>query len=213
MPEVDLEQHLRRQAGLFIAGLVFLVSLLPCSRVIEIVPLAAPTPVPPQAVAALVAANTAPAGPAVPDRIVAEVIGLDAPVVEMGWQQRVEWGQVVSEWNIPSSGAAWHRNSARPGEGSNVVISGHNNSAGGRVFARLEELAVGDRITLWNKKGDAFVYQVSDKKLVRTFAASEETITYLETVMAPTPQEQLTLITCWPSWTNTHRLIIIAKPV
>jgi sortase A len=31
-------------------------------------------------------------------------------------------------------------------------------------------------------------------------------------VMDPTPNEQLTLITCWPYTTFTHRVIIVAKP-
>ncbi len=31
--------------------------------------------------------------------------------------------------------------------------------------------------------------------------------------MQPTPDERLTLISCWPYWTNTHRVIIVARPV
>jgi sortase A len=148
-----------------------------------------------------------------PARIVAETIELDAPVVEMDWQIKEAWGQLVSEWNIPINEAGWHRNSARPGAGNNVVISGHNNSLGGHVFARLEELEVGDQITLWSEAGTAFAYQVDQKKLIRAWAPSAEAAADLQQVMASTPAEQLTLITCWPSWSNTHRLIIIAKPL
>jgi LPXTG-site transpeptidase (sortase) family protein len=36
---------------------------------------------------------------------------------------------------------------------------------------------------------------------------------YLKTVTEETNQEQLTLITCWPRWSNTHRLVIIAAPM
>ncbi len=113
---------------------------------------------------------------------------------------------------MPDNEAAWHRNSAVPGGGSNVVISGHNNSLGGRVFAGLEELTVGDQVTLWNGDGGSFVYQVREKKMVRALGASAETLAFLESVIEPTSHEQLTLITCWPNWTNTHRLIIIADP-
>jgi sortase A len=151
-------------------------------------------------------------GSRVPTRIVAQAINLDAPVAEMGWQTKEQWGQVVSEWDVPDNEAAWHRNSAVPGEGSNVVISGHNNSLGGRVFASLEELTVGDQITLWNGNGVSFVYQVREKKLIRALGASKEAQELLQLVVEPTSDEQLTLITCWPNWTNTHRLIVIADP-
>jgi sortase A len=151
-------------------------------------------------------------GSGIPARIVAQSINLDAPVVEMGWQTKERWGQVISEWDVPEDEAAWHRNSAVPGEGGNVVISGHNNSLGGRVFANLEELTVGDQITLWNDEDASFLYQVREKKLVRVLGASQESQEVLQMVIEPTSDEQLTLITCWPNWTNTHRLIIIAAP-
>jgi sortase A len=152
-------------------------------------------------------------GNGMPTRIIAQSIDLDAPVVEMGWQTTERWGRVVSKWDVPDNDAAWHRNSASPGEGSNVVISGHNNSMGGRVFASLEELSVGDQITLWNDKGVSFTYQVREKKLIRALGASKEAQELLQLVVEPTSNEQLTLITCWPNWTNTHRLIVIADPL
>jgi sortase A len=31
--------------------------------------------------------------------------------------------------------------------------------------------------------------------------------------MNPTEDERLTMITCWPYTSNTHRLIVVAKPV
>jgi sortase A len=154
----------------------------------------------------------APPASGAPTRLVAKTIDLDAPVVEMDWLPQDEGGQVVSAWNVPDSEAAWHRNSAAPGEGGNVVISGHNNSMGGRIFARLEELSPGDQITLWNNRGQTFVYEVRDKQYIRALLASAEAQKQLESVLTPTPTEQLTLITCWPNWTNTHRLIVMAAP-
>ncbi|MBN1994125.1 MAG: sortase [Anaerolineae bacterium] len=156
--------------------------------------------------------TTLASGSRVPARIVVEKIDLDAPVVEMGWRLQERWGKLISEWDVPDQEAAWHRNSALPGEGGNVVISGHNNSMGGRVFADLEKLEPGDEIILWTSQGDSFVYQVDEKRLVRALGASQEAQEFLQAVMEPTSYEQLTLITCWPNWTNTHRLIIIANP-
>ncbi len=148
----------------------------------------------------------------IPTRIQAPAIELDAPVVAMGWNVTEQWGEVVVEWDVPEKQAGWHRNSGAPGSGSNIVISGHNNSMGGRIFANLEGLGVGDSVTVRNLQGDSFTYRVFDKKLVRTFGASAEALDFLESVMKPTPTEQLTLITCWPSWSNTHRLVIMAAP-
>jgi sortase A len=147
-----------------------------------------------------------------PTRLTAPTINLDTPVVEMDWRPQEEGGQVVSVWNVPDSAAAWHRNSAAPGEGGNVLISGHNNSMGGRVFARLAELVPGDEVTLWNDRGQTFVYEVRDMYYIRALLASAEATKQLESVMARTPTEQVTLITCWPNWTNTHRLIVLATP-
>jgi sortase A len=144
---------------------------------------------------------------------VAEAISLDAPVIEMGWrvvQQGENW---VSEWEMPDNEAAWHRNSARPGQTSNVVISGHNASTGGHVFAELDELQVGDQVTLWNDKDEPLNYYVIEKNIVRTIFNSEEAQKYLQDIMVPTAKERLTLITCWPRWSNTHRLVVIAEPI
>jgi sortase A len=143
---------------------------------------------------------------------VAETINLDAPIVAMDWRPEQRWGQTVSVWNVPETEAGWHANSARPGQNSNVVISGHNNSSGGHVFGTLDRLAVGEQITIRTGQ-ESFSYKVSHKQIVRTFGASRETLAYLRAVTQPTRQEQLTLITCWPNWTNTHRLIVIARPV
>jgi sortase A len=130
----------------------------------------------------------------------------------MGWRTVDEGGQLVSEWEMPDNEAAWHRNSARPGEGSNIVISGHNESTAGQVFARLDELQLGNEIILKNNRNESFTYQVIEKNIVRTFAISTEADEYLRSVTEPTSEEQLTLITCWPSWSNTHRLVIVAIP-
>lgn len=182
-----------------------------CGDIVRIVPIQTPTPAvtatpvvipPPSAVIA-----------GTPNQIIAPLIDLEAPVVEMGWRTVGEEGQLVSEWEMPDNEAAWHRNSARPGEGSNVVISGHNESTGGKVFARLDELQLGNEIVLKNDQGASFTYQVIEKNIVRTFAISTEADEYLRSVTEPTSEEQLTLITCWPSWSNTHRLVIIAVPV
>ncbi|PKO21803.1 MAG: hypothetical protein CVU38_12900, partial [Chloroflexi bacterium HGW-Chloroflexi-1] len=54
----------------------------------------------------------------------------------------------VSEWDVASYAAGWHKNSARPGEIGNVVLSGHHNIEG-EVFRYVVDLEPGDKITLY----------------------------------------------------------------
>jgi sortase A len=130
----------------------------------------------------------------------------------MGWRVAESWGNISSEWETPEHEAGWHRNSARPGEGGNIVISGHNNSIGVGVFGALEQLAAGDPIILHAGADAVYLYRVKETHIVRAFAPTQETVDFLTAAIAPTPHEQLTLITCWPSWSNTHRLVVIAEP-
>lgn len=188
-----------------------LVILSACGDIIRVVP--ADTPVPEVTATAQNLEATAEAPPHLPRRIVAESINLDAPVVAMGWQVSQQGGQFISEWDMPENEAGWHRNSALPGQGGNVVISGHNASTGGQVFAALDDLQLGDEIKLETDQAETNTYRVVEKNIIRTFAASQEAEQYLLDVTQPAEREQLTLITCWPSWTNTHRLIVIAVPV
>lgn len=169
------------------------------------------------------AAETSKVEPATPDRIVAPAIGLDAEVVPMGWEVVQRNGETISEWVIPDDAAGWHKNSARPGTGGNTVLSGHNNIAG-EVFRYLENLEVGDEITLYAGE-QMFSYVVEEKYIVREKGMPEEVrrrnaqwrCPEPAEGMLPTEDERLTggvppTISCWPYWTNTHRIIIVARP-
>ncbi len=165
-----------------------------------------PTPMPPTPTPPLQPA-TAP-----PDRIVIPSIGLDAPVVEMGWVVKTNAdGQRYSEWVVPDFAAGWHKNSALPGRGSNVVLSGHNNIAG-EVFRYLEDTTPGDEVTLYVGE-TAYTYIITEKYIVQEKGASYEQRLKNAAFIKPTPDERLTLVTCWPYETNTHRLIVIARPM
>jgi sortase A len=109
--------------------------------------------------------------------------------------------------------AAGHNyNSANPGEGGNIVLSGHNNWRG-EVFRYLEFLKTGDTIQIWTLSGKEYDYRVTNmQKLLDVGVSMAQRLQNAE-VMNPTDHEQLTLITCWPYTTYTHRLIITALPV
>jgi LPXTG-site transpeptidase (sortase) family protein len=152
----------------------------------------------------------APSDPAVPVHIRIPKIGLDAPVIETGWHTTEQDGQLVAEWDSAENAAGFLKNSAYPGQGGNTVLSGHHNIKG-KVFARLVDLAVGDEIFLATVVRE-FRYIVSQRLIMQEAGVSEEQQLKNAEYIAPTADERLTLVTCWPQSTNTHRLIVIALP-
>lgn len=147
-----------------------------------------------------------------PDRLELPSIKLDTPVIQLGWTSTtLETGEVMSEWEEAANSAGWHKNSKRPGFGGNVVLSGHNNILGA-VFRELDLLKKGDQAFLY---ADNLRYEyVIDKVLVvpEKFASDAQraaNFAYIE----PTGDERLTLVSCWPRDDNTHRIIVIARPV
>lgn len=145
-----------------------------------------------------------------PNRIVIPSIKLDAPVVPIGWQVEEQGGQKVSVWDSPDYAAGWHETSAYPGNPGNVVLNGHNNIRG-EVFRYLIDLEPEALVLLY--VGDTvYHYFVSEKHLLKERGESPEVRYQNALWIAPTKDERLTLVTCWPYTSNTHRLIIVAKP-
>jgi len=114
-------------------------------------------------------------------------------------------------WEVADYAAGHHYNSKNPGEGGNIVLAGHNNWRG-EVFRYLEFLKPGDLIKIWTLDGKEYHYTVKEVKKLQEAGASMAQRLKNANVMDPTPTEQLTLITCWPYTTYTHRLIVIATP-
>jgi len=145
--------------------------------------------------------------PKLPDRIVriaSPNIKLDAKVYEVYAKN--------GAWEVADYAAGHNYNSANPGEGGNIVLAGHNNWRG-EVFRYLEFLKPGNEIDVWTLEGKEYKYKVDNiEKLKEAGATMAERLAHGQ-VMDPTPFEQLTLITCWPYTTYTHRLIVTAKPM
>jgi len=173
-----------------------------------------PTPVPPTA--APTATRPAPAAPpppadSAPTRIVAPAIGLDVPVVVMGYRIVYIGGVAATDWQVPMQAAGFHEGSAYPGRVGNTVVSGHS-SSGAEVFRYLDGLQVGDIVTLY--VGDTpYHYTVTQRLIVQEAGASYEQRVQNAQWILPTADERLTLITCWPYPTSTHRLILVARPL
>ena len=145
-----------------------------------------------------------------PDRILIPSIDLDARVEAIGWHIEEQNGQKVSVWDVPENAAGWHRTSAYPGNAGNVVLNGHHNIKG-EVFRYLIDLEPGANILLY--VGDkVYYYSVSEKQILKEKGEPAEVRYQNAQWIAPTEDERLTLVTCWPYTSNSHRLIIVAKP-
>lgn len=194
---------------------------------------ASPTPQP-AAVAPQPAAPVAPAPvaaqPGSPVRLVFPDLKIDAKVVPMGWEVVQTAAGPRSEWLIPKNEAGHHINSALLGQNDNLVISGHNNIYG-MVFKPISlawdndtrvqvdsytdrsEILNGRIISLYDAAGQSYQYAVTEFLRLKDTGVPVEQRLANARFMQPTGEAQLTIITCWPPTNNTHRLIVIAKPV
>ena len=142
--------------------------------------------------------------PNAPSRILINGIDVEAPVL---FDQTT-----VNEANFQKAlqnGVVHYPNTAKPGQPGNVVIFGHSSGqvwAPGNykfIFSRLEKLKNEDKIFV-DFQGFRYIYRVTESKVVPPTDLS---------VLNPTEENTLTLITCTPVGTNTNRLIIVARQV
>lgn len=144
--------------------------------------------------AAMAAETTKPAvevyKPTVIGRIKIPIASIDLLLVEGTTSKDLNWG-------------AGHMTATPlPGEIGNCAIAGHRNYTFGSYFSRLEEVKIGDQITVEYNKSE-YTYEAYE---ILTVLPSDNT------VLAQTDNASiLTLITCTPKGSNTHRLIIHAK--
>jgi len=147
----------------------------------------------------------------VPGRIVIPKIELIAPIVEASLKKTWLEAKQYEQWLAPNEFAVgWHFTSARLGEVGNTVLNGHHN-VHGRVFVDLEKLEPGDLISVYGE-GNEFRYVVVNKMILPERKASAAVRLENARWIMPSADERLTLVTCWPYESNTHRLVIVAKP-
>ena len=137
---------------------------------------------------------------------------MDVPIKVMGWEMIDNNGTMTSQWVVPTKAAGWHRNSALPGAGENVVLSGHHNIAG-KVFRYVVDLQPGDQVTLY-VDDVAYEYVVTEKYILKETGMSTAVRRKNAQWILPSGDERLTLVTCWPyEWPgNSHRVIVVARP-
>jgi sortase A len=156
------------------------------------------------------AAGPAPAT-AAPDRLIISAIELDSSIVPIGWYVIEQGVDRFSIWQVADNAVSWHKTSALPGHGGNVVLNGHHNIKG-EVFRYLVDLEVGDRVVLY-ADDQVYYYAVSEKMILKEKGEPPEVRRENAKWIAPTQDERLTMVTCWPYTNNTHRLVVVATPV
>ncbi len=129
-------------------------------------------------------------GPHSPTRLVISKLGLDWPIVE------------GDSWEELKRGVGHHIGSADPGERGNMVLSGHDDVYG-EVFKDIDQLANGDLVLVY-AGGHAFRYEVRAQRVVSPSELS---------VLFPTREPIVTLITCTPYRVDSMRLVVIAQLV
>lgn len=87
---------------------------------------------------------------------------------------------------------------AMPGEAGNCAIAAHRNYTFGSYFSRLGEVGIGNEIVV-TYKGSVFKYRVNE-----VFTITPDEVWVLGTDGTPI----ITLITCHPKGSNSHRLIV-----
>jgi Sortase (surface protein transpeptidase) len=149
--------------------------------------------------------------PLIPDRIVIPSVGIDANVVISDFNSTNVDGETFGQWLAPNQFAAgWQPDSALLGQTGNTVIDGHHNEYG-EVFGNLVNVKVGDKVYVY-ADGKKFSFIIANRMILQERFVSIETRLQNARWLAPTNDMRLTLVTCWPKISNTHRLILVARP-
>jgi len=147
-----------------------------------------------------------------PQRLTIPKLGIDAPVSRVQLINREENGQTYYQWQVPRSyEIGWHETSALLGTKGNTVLNGHNNIYG-QIFRDLIDLEIGEEIIVYDE-ARSYIYRVTQREIMPENGQSLEVRLENAKWIRPTSDERLTLVTCWPFTTNSHRLVVIAKPV
>ena len=158
-----------------------------------------------------------PQPPAPPIRLLIPALDIDTPVVPVTNRLVDMNGQFVQVWETADYAAGYHDNGVRPGERGNLIISGHNNIKG-QVFRPLSALGEPDvpfpkgaLVYVVDAVGRVFVYRFEEMVKLKEAGATLEQRIENGRWLANTSDPVLTLVTCWPLNSNTHRIVVRAR--
>lgn len=148
----------------------------------------------------------------IPERLVIEAIGVNAAVVPVGEREVEYLGETYRQWNAPrSSDLGWHDTSALLGSPGNTVINGHSNGYGD-AFKDLADLKNGDIIEVY-AENYRYTYTVANVLILKERWEPIEIRMENAQWINQSEDERLTLISCWPNNSSTHRLVVVAIPL
>ena len=146
-----------------------------------------------------------------PTRLIIDSVGIDSAIEPVGWSVVQKNGQEYAVWNVAEYAVGWHKTSAQLGQPGNTVMAGHHNVYG-EVFRDLVNVEVGDTVVAY--AGDQKLeYRITFKTIVKEKGEPVEVRQRNAQWIAPTDDERLTFVTCWPYTSNTHRVIVVAEPI
>ncbi len=130
----------------------------------------------------------------------------------VGFVQFEQTGGNYVQWQVPDEYAiGWHGLTAGLSEKGNIVLNGHNNIFG-EVLRYLDQVAVGDVMNVYSG-GQRFVYQITESFIVKERDEPIEVRQANAVWIASTDDERITLVSCYPYQSNTHRVIVVARPI
>lgn len=145
----------------------------------------------------------------IPTQLKIPSIGVDAHVEQTG--QKAD-GTMATPTNFDD--VAWYALGGHPGGAGNAVFAGHVNNALTKagVFAHLDQVHLGDYITVSDADGHTLVYKV---KAINEYPANHAPA---DSIFAAGGPSQLVLITCDGDWVQAQktfdkRLVVEAIPV
>lgn len=146
--------------------------------------------------------------PDTPARLMIPTLDVDASVEQVGRTAAGNMGSPTS-----STGIAWFKEGARPGERGSAVVAGHLDNALGRsgVFKNLEMLRINDEVLVETVSGETLRFRVTETVAYPYDAPPEGLFTR-------TDGSLLNLITCTGEWlpeakTYDGRLVVYTELV
>ncbi len=155
--------------------------------------------------------------PSPPVQLAIPALDLDVAVVPTAWEPVFDGVAWSSQWQTADRAVGHLATSSNLGEMGNVVLAGHHNTRG-EVFRGLSDIGlpgaqvgIGDRVVVTAADGRTFVYTIVEWHRWEAAAASAAEQRRQASYLAPTQEPTLTLVTCWPYASNTHRVVVVAK--
>lgn len=127
-------------------------------------------------------------GPRSPTRIVISSVNIDWPIVE------------GDSWEELKQGIGHRVGSANPGERGNLVLAGHDDVYG-EPFRDLEKIEIGKEVLVY-AGATTFRYVIKARRVVAPNDLS---------VLAPSKNPVITLVTCTPYRIDTNRFVLIGE--